>query len=91
MIPSRNEPRLHLLVKTIVDRDLVGTSCGHQLLQMFDGVGFFETVGEEAIELAFGMEEVVVRIDDDNCCVSWHGDGFCVFWDLKGFQSKAGC
>ena len=39
---------------------------------MGDGVCCFEAVGEERIELSFGVEEVVIGVDDDYCCVGRH-------------------
>lgn len=41
---------------------------------MGDGICFSEAVGKEAVELSSGVEEVVVGVDDDDCCIGRRGE-----------------
>jgi hypothetical protein len=61
-------------VKTVVYGDFVGSSCDYHFLEVLDGFAFFQTLGEEPIELAFGVEKVIVGVNDDNRCISWHDE-----------------
>jgi hypothetical protein len=53
---------LVLLVHAIVDGNVVGARGVEELLDVGDGVFFFEGVGEEAVELALWVQEVVVGV-----------------------------
>lgn len=53
---------------------------GDEFFQVGNGVCFLDTVGKEAIELSFWVEEVVVWVYDDDCCVRRHDElrfGYC--------------
>lgn len=76
MIPARDEARSLLLVKAVVDGDFMGACCGHELFQMGDGVRFRNAGGEEAVEFPVWVQEVVVRVDDEDGGVSGH----CEVW-----------
>ena|SRR6187402_2949453 len=79
VVPPSKKARLHLLMQTVVDGDFVGAGRGYQFLQVGDGVCVLDAVGEEAIELAFWVEEVVVGVDYDDGGVGW-----CHYWVIFG-------
>ena len=72
MIPSCDEARLALLMETVVDRDFVQAGGSDELFQVCDSICLFEAVREHTIELSFWVEEIIVWIDDDDCCVRRH-------------------
>ena len=74
VVPTGQEAGFALLMETIVNRDFVQASGSHEFLQVGDGIRFFETVGEQAIKLSLRVEEVVVWVDDDDCCVGRHDE-----------------
>lgn len=75
VVPSRDEAGLVLLVQTVVDWDFVCARRGHEFLEMRYGVCFGHAGGEQGVEFAFGVKEVIVRINEDDSCVSWHLEG----------------
>jgi len=50
----------------------VFAGCGNEFLEVGDGVLFFEGVGEEGIEFAGWVEEVIVWVYNDDCGVGRH-------------------
>lgn len=66
MLPPSDEAELLLLVQAVVDGDFVCSGGSNELLQMRDGICFFETLSYHAIDFAFRVQEVVVWVDDDD-------------------------
>lgn len=66
VLPAAEEARLELLVEAVVDGDVVGARGIDKFFQVHEGILLGERLGDEAIELALGVEEVVVGIGDDD-------------------------
>lgn len=50
------------LVETVVDGNFVGTGCGKEGKDVGYSIGGFDGFFEEAVELSFWVDEVVVRV-----------------------------
>lgn len=72
MFPPIPAVRIGLLMESVVDRDLIGSCCGDKLLEMLDGIHISETCGNFMVELPIRMEELVVRVDQDDGCAVRH-------------------
>jgi len=81
VLPPGEEAWFKLLVQSIVNWNLVYSSCGYEFFEMENGVGFFHAFGEESIELPFWVEEVIVRIHDHDRGGSSHFEDSMEFSD----------
>lgn len=70
MVPPIVKAGSDLLVKAIDDGDMLSTSSSDNVLYMGDGVGSLEIIAKETVELPLWVEEVVVRVDQEDCCVA---------------------
>lgn len=66
MRPTLVEAWLPLLMQAVVDWDVVLAGCGDDLVQVGDGVMFFEGLFKQIVQLAVLVEEVVVEVYEDN-------------------------
>ena len=69
--------RLELFVQAVENGDVVLAGCRHDLFDVFDRPYRGHAVGHGGVELALGVEEAVVGVDEDNGCVGedhgWEG------------------
>lgn len=56
-----------LLMQAVEDRNLLLAGDFQQFVQVRNSVGLLETVAEDGVELAIGVEEVVVGVDQNDC------------------------
>jgi len=62
-------------MQTIVDRDLMGTSKGHECFRVGDRIERFEGRFDSGIEFSLWMKKLIVRVNEDYCETWGRGDG----------------
>lgn len=70
MVPSIVKARSELLMEAIDDGNMLSSCCGDHVLYMRDGIGPLEIIVEKPVELPVRVKEVIVGIDQENCCVA---------------------
>jgi hypothetical protein len=84
MLPATEGGFCPLLMKSVVDRDVVSTRRSDQFLDMLDGAPLID-VREAGSELAIGMKEVVVRVDQNYSGLGQRGRHFGWYiWSSSG-------
>lgn len=68
-VPALHGVSVGLLVQTVEDGNFFIASNLQQLVQVCNGVGLVEAIADHVVELAVLVQEVVVRIDEDDCDV----------------------
>jgi hypothetical protein len=74
VLPARVVAVLELLVQRVVDGDPRCSGSVYKLLHVRDGVGRRQTLRHAGVGFALRVQEVVVRVHEDYCCV-WGGHG----------------
>lgn len=69
VVPSCKVPSFPRLMQPIVNRNLMSSCSFEQVKDMGDCVCFFQRIGEEGVQLSIWMDEVVVRIDEEDCSI----------------------
>lgn len=69
-----------LLVQAVVYGNIVYTSSFDESLEVGDSVLVGKGLGQKAIELSLWVKEIIIRINDYNCCVTCRHDGDCRLW-----------
>ena len=55
-------------MKPVDNWNMLGASSGNDVLDMRDSFSLLEVIAEEAVELPIRVEEVIVGVDQENCC-----------------------